>query len=323
MLRLQCELTIDELFFDYVNEVTTSSSWKNLTDTATIKIPRNLKTKRGLYLKDYLWYNDAVVFKGGYQEYGIKERFRGYVTSFNADTAVAVIECEDEMYQLKQTGKLNKSWANADVDTILTWLKEKTNATWQFDVLGDKVSLGALRFEDLSAAKCLQKLKDDYGLVCFFRNGVLTVGKPYETDPAKWVKREFEYGRNVISWKELKWKNKDEVKLKIKVTNHLPDGSKKVITTGDADGEERCLDFYNRSESDLKKEADALYERMKYDGYRGTITAFGEPFVQHGNIAVIKDWRMPERAGEYFIDAVETTHGVKSIRQVITLGPKV
>lgn len=323
MLQLQCELSIGKLFFDFVHEVKINSSWKNLTDTCTIKVPRNLKTKSGLYLKDYLWYEDEVVFKGGYQEYGISERFKGYVSAFSADTPIAEIECEDEMYKLKRTGKLNKSWANGDVDAILSWLKQQTNSTWAYDVLGDKLSIGAVKFEDLSAAKCLLKLKDDYGLVCFFRNGVLTVGKPYETDSSKLVKTRFEYGSNVISWRNLKWKNKDEVKLKVKVTNHLPDGKKKEITVGDADGEERTLNFYNRTEADLKKEAEALYARMKYDGYRGSITCFGEPLVKHGEVAVIKDWRMPERDGEYFIDAVETTHTVSSIRQEITLGPKV
>lgn len=323
MLRLQSELTIDELFFDYGHEVRVNSSWKNLTDTCTIKMPRNLKTRDLYKFSDYVAVGDDVLFKHGYQEYGMQQRFKGYVTGYNFDTTLAEITCEDEMFLLKQTGKLNKSFKNGDVDSILSWLKQATNSTWQFDVLGDKVTLGAVKFENLSAAKVLQKLKDDYGLVCFFRNGVLTVGKPYETDRTKWVKRTFEYGRNVISWKNLKWRGADEVKLKVKVTIHQTDGKKKTFEIGDADGEERTLNFYNRSETDVRKEAQQLFERMKYDGFRGSIECFGEPFVQHGNIAIIKDWRFPERQGEYFIDAVETTHKVASIRQVITLGPKV
>lgn len=323
VLRLRCELSIGDLFFDYVNEVKISSTWKNLTQTAVIKLPRNLKTKDGRLLREFLQYGAAVSFKCGYQEYGIAERFSGYISSFDADTAIAVINCEDEMWKLKQTGKLNKSWANGDLETIVRWIKQQSNSTWSYDILGDKVSLGAVKFEGLSAAKCLQKLKDDYGIVCFFRNGVLTLGKPYETDASKRVKRLFEYGRNVIKWNGLKWRSKDEVKLHVKVTNHKADGSKTEITVGDADGEERSLDFYNRTDADLKKEAEALYERMKYDGYSGKFEAFGEPFVQHGHIATINHWRLPARNGEYFIDGVDATYKVASIRQQIELGPKV
>ena len=322
MLRLKSILKIDKLEMDFVNEVKVSSSWKNLTDTCTIKLPRALKTKKGLYLKEYLWYGAEVSFSCGYEEYGIIERFKGYITSFNADTAVAEIKCEDEMFKLKQTSKLNKTFASGDVEAILSWLKKETKSTWDYEILGDNIQVGTVIFEKLSAAKCLLKLKDDYGLVCFFRDGKLIVGKPYETDFSKLVKRQFEYGRNVISWKELKWRSKDEAKLKVKVTNHLPDGTKKEITIGDEEGEERSLDFYNRNDSDLKKEAQALYDRMKYDGYRGKIMAFGEPFVKHGNVAVIQDWRLPVRDGEYFIDGVETTLKVASLRQEITLGPK-
>ena len=60
---------------------------------------------------------------------------------------------------------------------------------------------------------------------------------------------------------------------------------------------------------------------MKYSGYRGKLTAFGIPAVAHGNVAVIKDYRMPDREGKYFIDSVETTFSNGGMRQVFELGP--
>ena len=322
MLQLECEIKIGELFFDFTHYVKIKSSWKTLTDTAVLKFPRNLKTKDDVNFKEVLTAGTPVSIKLGYKEYGITERFTGYVSDLGADTAIAEITCEDEMWNLKQTN-INKSWKDGNVEDIIKYLKAQAGATWGYEILGDKVQIGQVKFENVPVSKCLQKLKDDYGMICFFRNGKLMVGKPYDPDSTKRRKVLFEYGRNVISWKDLKFKRKEEVKLKVKIVNHKANGTKKEFIAGDKDGEERTLDFYNRKEDDLKKEAYALLEKMKYDGYRGKIIAFGEPVIQHGDTAQIRDWRYTERESEIFVDDVETTFNVSKIRQEIELGLKV
>ncbi len=321
-LIVQSQMQIGKLFFDYTGGVDIDSNWRNLTDTCTIRLPRNLKTQGGLYLRDAVETNNEVVIKLGYSKYGLSQRFKGYVTGFNADTTVAVINCEDEMWNLKQTAKMNASYKDGDLETIIKAIRQKAGANWQYELLGDKVSLGQVKFEALSGAKILQKLKDDYGIYSFFRNGVLTVGKPYNPDSSKRQRRLFAYGVNMIDMSDLEFKRKKDVRIKVKMVNHKADGKKEEYTTGDEDGEERTLDFYNRKLSDLKLEAGTWLDKLKYDGYRGSFEAFGEPRVNHGDVAVIRDWRFPDREGEYFIDAVETTGTVKTIRQKITLGPK-
>lgn len=321
MFVLRSEVSIGSLFFEFTNEVKIKSAWRNLTDTCTIKIPRNITTLDGVKIDEAVKAGDLVSVKHSYQGFDLPERFAGYVSGFNAATAVFEITCEDEMWKMKQT-TISKSWPDANLEDVIKHIKTATNSTWEYEILGDRVQIGQVKFEKLSAAKCFLELKDKYGIYCFFRSGKLIVGKPYEPDSSKRNEVELEYGRNVISWKDLVYKKSTEVKLKVTIVNHAPDGSKKEFTVGDEGGEERTLDFYNRKESELKAEAQGWLDKLKYDGYHGKLLLFGEPVVKHGDVVVIKDWRYPEREGKYFVDSVEDAKTTKSIRQLIEIGPK-
>lgn len=326
-MQIISNITIGNYVFDYVHKGTIKSSWKTMTNTATLEFPRALTTRDNLRIDEALKIGDPVSISIGYDLQAV-ERFKGYVTQIGAATAVCVITCEDEMWKLKQTS-LTKSWPNTTIDQIISYIKQKTNATWDYEILGDTISvdgfktnkLGAAKVEKLSAAKTLLKLKDDFGIYSFFRNGKLMVGKPYEYDSSKWTRVSMEYGRNVISWKDLTYKRASEVNLKVTCVNHLSTGKKKEIIVGDDFGEERTLDFYNLSDATLKTLAHEFLAKLKYDGYRGKIHLFGSPYVADGFVADIKDFRYPERDGSFFVDAVDTDFTHKTIRQAVTLGP--
>lgn len=319
MLRLTCDITIGKERFDYVGEVQILSSWKNLTDTATVKVPRNLITKNKMKLNENVAVGQKVEIKLGY-DLKPSMRFVGYVDSIGAATNLLEIKCQDEMWSLKK-GSFTKSWLTTDLDEVIGFIKQSYNASWSHEIIGDKITLGQWKIEGLSGAKILQKLKDDFGISCFFRDGMLICGKPYETKMKAKKEVNFYYGQNVITWKDLTFKDKKDVKLKVRLVNIKPDGAKEESTKGDEDGEERTLHFYNLSKSDLDKQAEAMIDQMKYTGYRGKISAFGEPVAKHGNVAVIKDKRVSDREGKYFIDSVETTFSSSGMRQIIELGP--
>jgi hypothetical protein len=63
-------------------------------------------------------------------------------------------------------------------------------------------------------------------------------------------------------------------------------------------------------------------KRLRFDGYRGSITGFGLPATEHGDIAEITDPDYPERAGRYSIDKVIKTWGVGGSRRQSFIGPK-
>jgi hypothetical protein len=310
--------------FTYSTKVVVKNDWRKMTNTCVIELPRNLKTRDNLKIDEVLKVGDAVTYQRGYDT-DLVPRFTGYVASIGAATAICKIECEDEMWNLKQNS-YTMSWPNATVDGIISYLKSKMGATWPYNILGDNVSIGAFKIEKCSAAKTLQLLKDQYGIYSFFRLSatgvnVLYVGKPYEPDNSLWNTVQLEYGRNVINWKGLTYKRATDIKLLVTAVNHLPNGSKTQIQIGDPGGEERTLDFFNLDAATLKNSANELLAKMKYDGYRGKLPLFGQPFVSDGYVAQLTDWRYPERNGTFFIDSVEETLKVASLRQIVELGP--
>lgn len=319
MLQLTCEIIIGEERFNYVNEVQIVSAWKNLTDTATIKLPRNLITRNNLRIGKVLKVGQVVEIKLGYN-HNTSTRFKGYIDTIGAATDMVEIKCQDEMWILKQSS-YTKSWKEADLEGVLSYLKSETGNGLTYKISGNNLKLGAFTVEGLSTARILQRLKDEYGVYSFFRDEKLTVGGPYEqTDPPRTI---LEYGRNVISWKNLNYKEEADVKSKIKLINIKPDGVKEESVKGDDGGEERVFSFYNLGKADFEKHAEELLAQMKYSGYRGRLIAFGEPEVKHGGVVNIIDKRVDSREGDYYIDAVETTFGPSGMRQMVTLGPKV
>lgn len=317
MLRLTCDITIGQERFDYVNEVQIISAWKNLTDTAVIKLPRNLVTRDNMKIGEQVKVGQAVEIKLGY-DLKTATRFKGYVDTIGAATEIVEIKCQDEMWNLKQ-GSISKSWETADIETVLSHIKTEVKGL-TCKVSGDNLKLGPLTIEGLSPARILQKLKDDYSVYSFFRDGELIVGVPYAQTPQPGIV--FEYGKNVISWKGLSYKDEADVKAKVKIINAKPDGTKEESLKGDSGGEERTLHYYNLSKADLDKHAETILKQMKYSGYRGKFTVFGEPQVNHGDVANIKDKRVDGREGDYYIDGVDTSFSSSGMRQAITLGPK-
>jgi len=309
MLRLNCRIKIGELSFTRVHEVVITSSWKNLTDTATIKLPRSL-TVGNEKLKEVITTGQEVEVKLGYNGQ-LATEFTGYVAEPpNAEIPFS-IKCEDEMWQLKQTS-YTKGWESANLQDVVSHIA----SGYQTDVLN--AELGPVRYSKKSAAKVLKQLKDDFGLVSYFKNGKLVVGKTY-LDNQETVK--YDFGRNIID-NDLTFKKVDEVKLKVEAISIKPNGQKITEELGDQDGESRTLHFYDLDQGELKKRAEEEMERLRFAGYRGSFQTFGIPLAGHGWEAELKDRNYPERGGTYFIDQVNSKFGMDGFKRKIELGPK-
>jgi phage protein D len=100
------------------------------------------------------------------------------------------------------------------------------------------------------------------------------------------------------------------------------DNKKTKVTVGDEKGEKHTIHFYNKTEKELKALATAKLDLFKYDGYKGTFKAFGQPSVVHGMEVNLEDDNYPERAGSYFVDGVTTTYGSGGFRRNVELGKK-
>lgn len=319
MFVLNSHITIGDLTFNWVNTVEVESSWELLTDTAKIVLPANVKVETAPgqteslnfhKLKDHLKNGDKVEIKVGYDD-DLNTIFKGYVSYIKPRVPIEVY-CEDEMMMLKKD-PINDSLKN----TSISKLADKHFAKYETDVIN--IELGNYYIPNLTGAKLLEQFKSDFGLQSFFRGDTLVIGKRYNRETANVVSFKLDY--NIIS-DELEFKTKDQVKLKVKAISNNEDGTKTEIELGDADGEIRTLNFYNVAKSELKKVAEAEMERLVYDGWRGSFTAFGEPLVFHGDIVELVCDAESDKTGRYWVDAVSYEFGVNGFRQNIKLGAK-
>jgi hypothetical protein len=309
MFKLISHITVGNYTFDFAHEVTVESSWKNLTDTAIIKMPSKLKFDKG-NLRDTLKKGNAVTIKLGYDD-NLVTIFEGVVARVKPSIPV-VIECEDLMWHLKQI-EVNKLVKNT---TLKDFLKEIL-PTYQIDCFD--ITLPRFTASKITAAKLLEDLKKDLGLYTFIRNGVITVGKQY--DPANYTTHNVVLNYNVAN-ENLEYKLKEDIKLKVTAISNMENGTKLEYELGDASGESRTLNFYNLPIAELQKVATKEFDRLVYDGFRGSITIFGEPYVRMGDVIYLSDKEDSDKSGSYWVDSVQYQFGVGGYRQTIELGAR-
>lgn len=342
MLRLNSKITFtskttnQEIIFDFVNDVEIETSYENLTDTAKIKLPRklNFNGKPIVVGLDSLFKRgDKVKIELGYFP-NLRTVFNGYITKI-ATNAPLEISCEDSMFILKQTivtypkkyslvtqGKSGKHLKKAKVISSKITLQDLLD-----NIIPDEIeykclidsNIGSFRASNVSVAKVLDTLKNDYGFYSYFVDGVLQVG--LASDSSDTNEAEFDFEENIISDTSLEYQRKDDVRLRVKaISINSSDNSRITLDVGDDDGVQKTVYTQNTSESDLKKFADLKLEELKYEGYKGKFETFGEPYVRHGDIAKLVSKKYPEKNGTYQIVSITRNFGVDGYRQNIEIG---
>ena len=254
-----------------------------MTDRCTIRLPRNIKMGNTPITK--IFKRDmAVTVALGYGA-TLHTEFKGYITYVKPTTPIEII-CEDEMYRLK-SGSYTKSWSNPSLDDILKYVLGNI----PYKTFGSIKNIGPFSISNCTPAKVLQEIEKVLGLKSFFRTresdgaAVLIVGMPYDPEVQKmWT---YHFNKNVQS-NTLEYRSKDELKIKVKATSMLAKGKKLSYETGADDGEVHTLHYYNLPMDTLKKRADADYQKLMYDGYRGSIRTWGFPRVNHGDIVTLQ-----------------------------------
>ncbi|TGE23557.1 hypothetical protein [Hymenobacter metallicola] len=321
MLRLTCQLTIGRFTLDFVNDIQIESTWQQLTDTCSIRLPRKALVLGGQLLPDVLKVGERVEVKYGYDGV-LRTEFVGYIVGVKTGPP-AEIQCEDEMYLLKRK-PITHSWRSVSLQGLLEYIRSQAGLSFGIETLG-AANLGKFTINQATGAQALDALRKDYGIRSFFRAGVLIAGDPYKA-VAQAPRHLLTFSRNVIS-NDLQYVRAQDVRIKVRAISHIEGkkkGRKRIVKEfGDLlDGELRTLNFVGVAEADLEARAKAELARLRFDGYRGTLTTFGAPYVEHGDVVVIQDPDYPEREGAYAVDKVVKSFGVGGSRRVITLGPK-
>lgn len=107
MLNLKCKIKVvgkdnKNIEFDYVNSMEIKTSRSNLTDTATIKLPKKMRHK-GKALTEYVKKEDSITIQMGYEEHGIETVFTGYITGIKTESTATTSLLNDLMGS-KMTG---------------------------------------------------------------------------------------------------------------------------------------------------------------------------------------------------------------------------
>lgn len=295
--------------FPHVNSIKFKQSRKDLIQRATILLP-NIKSK--VKLEDAVKVGQKVYISVGYDEFMFEE-FSGYVSQI-IPTRPFRIEVEDEMWQHKYD-VINKSWKSVKLAEVLQFLVPNAEVNCQ------DITLTNFAITRVSTAKALEQIKDTYGLDVYYKRDKLYVGLAYLDGETRSVI--YHLQKNCLEGKDLEFKRKEDVKIKIRAIGFTPENKKiEVVYPNDnlETYEERTLTFYDKTEAELMAIAKERINDFIYDGYRGTIKSFGRPLAQHGMVADIRDDKYPEREAKVFIDSVNTTYSAKGFRRDIELG---
>lgn len=300
--------------FKSVNSFRTDKSWQHLTDTCEFIIAKTLYFEEKGRVFELVKSGDPFYLEAGYNGEYFRE-FTGFVSEILDDLPV-VFKCEDNMYKLKRV-PVNKTFSGITLKTLLTSIVPK-----EFKIDCADVVLGDFVFKHYTVAQVLQELKDNYGLYSYFIDDTLVSGKIYTDNPQQQTVK-YQFNKNIIA-NDLKYRRADDYPVKVTIRSHLQNGKRKKVTVGDPEGVEAKLVVCNvADETALKKLAEKELARLKYDGYRGTLTGFGIPYVTHGYTANIVNLSNADRNGNYYIDQVVTQFFDQgAIRRVSTVGRK-
>jgi hypothetical protein len=345
MLQAQCGINVTNdsgsknITFNFVHSIEIESSYENLTDTCKITIPRKL-TFEGIPL----FTGDNPIFKRGDKIEvsigyvpNITKVFSGYIKTVGSNVPT-VLECEDGMYLLKQytVNYPSKKALDEVINTLKVHpatipLKVKLDELLDFCLtpkgieyeVVDNIDLGSFRVINASPAMVLDKLKSEYGLYSYFRDGILHVG--FANDASVTSEAELKMEEVVINSDTLEWSRSEDVRLKCVAISIFPDNTKSdPIEFGDADGNQITIHKYNMDSKSLEFAAKEWIAENKYTGYKGEIETFGEPIIKHGDRVKLTSVKLPERDGTFLVKKVKRIYSVDSgNHQVLTLGAKV
>lgn len=284
-----------------------------LTTTCKLTLPRKVKwkgevsnpIKRGDRISVWLGYDD-----------NLQLAFSGYVLRKGFKAPIEIF-CEDDMFMLKQTPCVKKSYKNVDIQTLL----KDQKLPYEIKVLGEQ-NIGQYRANFDTVAELLAHLKEN-SIRSFFR---IEDGKPVLYcgvlfDHGNDMRQVFATGINIISDSSLDEQNAEDVKIKLKVVSLQPDNKKKVkVEVGDADGEKRTLHCYGKTQAEAKAWGEQELERLKRDGLTGSFQTFGHVLLDILDVIGLKI--DGERKGKYQVAKNTITFGSGGFRQDITLGAR-
>lgn len=294
-----------------LNSVEIEKSWKMLTSTAEVTLPRNTKDFNKYKVNEIFKRDTKCIIKLGYDKIYIEE-FTGYISQVSADFPIK-IKLEDEMRVLRRI-PVNFSAKSTGLKEFVS--KHVTN--YPIDIDAD-IQLGAVRFSKTTLGEVFDKLQKDMSIYSFIRNGKLTIAKPF-SDVEKI--HHFDLERNCTD-NSLNYLSKEERLIKIIGKSIFGKGKKLEFEFGDENPKDTINWTFNyREKKDLEAAVKKMYNDRKRDGFDGSFSTFGLDSVQHGEKVNLTSTLYPDRTGIYYVDRVQKSFSKDGYRQNIELGQR-
>lgn len=320
MFVLEAHFQIGAYSFRSISQVTITKSVDELADTCTIELPARFVIKQNgkeLYTEQAIKAGDEVTVTLGYEGVYSGVEFKGFVKRVKTGVPV-VVECEDAMYLLRRKN-ITKAWEKTTLKEVLQEVVKDTPIGLADGI--EEILLEKWIIKNANGTQVLKKLQDEFRLTIFMNDeGKLYAGLQQLTNIGEVAVYDLNY--NIIS-NDLEYRTKEERKIKVRYTYIDAKNKRKTIEVGDPEGEVRT--FHTSVVSDKKKleeMAKAEIEKMKYDGFDGSITSFLVPFATRGMKARLIDKDLKDIDEDYFIKKVETTFGTGGARRKVEIGTR-
>lgn len=284
-----------ELIIHMVSSVHVESSWKMLTDTAEIRLPRRIRNFNAGELKEILSAGDQVKIELGYDG-NLFTEFEGYISLIGWGVPITV-RCEDEMYNLKRK-TVSYSAKNIKLKKLLSDVAKGYEINTNYDA-----ELGSVRYSSKTVAQIFDDIRKKTNLYCYFIGKTLHCGNVY-SEKAQTEKVRIVLEKNAVS-QDL---NETSGEFQVKVVSIGAAGKKLEASAGVEGSEVYNLTYNEKGKSikveDLKKFAKDFYESLKKQKYRGGVELFGIPVIRHGLTIELKSEVTPEMNGSYYVEKV-------------------
>ena len=299
-----------------VSSIKIETSWKNLTDTATVVLPRKVRDFDRMAVGDMFQDGDPIIIRYGYNG-ELNVEFEGYLSQVSTYVPV-VLTCEDEMYKLKRK-TVSVSREKCTLKQLLTAVAPG------YKIQCDDMSVGSVRYDSKLVTEIFDDLKQKMQLHTYFKGktlvcGITSIGDGSLVDVV--IERQAENSLKDKSVGKI-WVRVESLQHYQRKTAGKKQPKKLFATKGEKDGNKITIRQPNLTQVEIDKIADNIYTKAKQPGLDGDLILFGIPHIEHGMTAKLSSILYPERNGMYYIDSVVKELEIsKGVRQTAKLGNK-
>ncbi|HMI04276.1 MAG TPA: hypothetical protein VK541_17440 [Pedobacter sp.] len=317
-VNMIARITVGEIYFDDITSVEITESVTQLSDVATVTLPRFYKQLDGKFPLDFMKAGDKVKIEYGYEETGMQTEYEGYLRQISADTPL-ILQC-DQLYPLRQNNFV-KSYRSVSLRQLLL---DVTKGTFIKKVECPDVALGKYIVDNASTFQVLDRIKEQFGFYARVSGDLLYCGFAWDWRPA-FTSKHIYYVQGNVKKNDLTYKTKDEFSVRVRVKIRNKKGKEAYIEVGSKqkDATVHTIEYAADTEKVAKEIAEARLKKSVYDGYTGSITGFGLVLTRSGDSLAIIDDNESYREGTYLIEKVIKSYGSNGIERKNELAFKI